>query len=54
MARNHFAEFSQKPILDRKCGLCRGNKELKYEVEGDDDEAVTGWDDCGRDLEELS
>lgn len=54
MARNHFAEFSQKPTLDRKCGLCRGTKELKYEAEGDDDDSVPAWDDCGRGLEGLT
>ena len=32
--------------------LCRGTKELKYEVKGDDDPAVKAWDDIVLDEED--
>lgn len=53
MARNHFAEFATVSPLTRKCGLCRDNKELSYEVEDDEDPSVPAWDDSGRGLDGL-
>lgn len=41
----HLAEFAGRTSLDRKCGLCRHNTELKYDVKGDDDPNVPAWDD---------
>lgn len=51
-AQVHMGEFSTKNVLDRKCGLCRGNPELKYEVAADEDPDVPAWDDAGFELEE--
>ena len=32
--------------------LCRGSKEMKYEVKGDDDPSVKAWDDIVIDAED--
>ncbi|WVQ95527.1 hypothetical protein IAU59_002624 [Kwoniella sp. CBS 9459] len=45
-ASPHMAEFATKHSLSQKCGLCRGNKEMKYEVKGDDDDSIPAWDEA--------
>ncbi|WWD20577.1 hypothetical protein CI109_105053 [Kwoniella shandongensis] len=45
-AQNHMSEFGARSVLERKCGLCRHNSELKYDVKGDDDPSVSAWDDA--------
>ncbi|CAD6587425.1 MAG: GTP-binding protein gtr1 [Tremellales sp. Tagirdzhanova-0007] len=47
-AQLHISEFGSKSVLDRKCGLCRHNPELAYDVKGDDDPNVPAWDDPGQ------
>ncbi|ORY29647.1 Gtr1/RagA G protein conserved region-domain-containing protein [Naematelia encephala] len=46
-AQIHLSEFAGKIVLDRKCGLCRNNKELRYDAPGDLDPSVRAWDDPG-------
>ncbi|WWC98727.1 hypothetical protein V866_005620 [Kwoniella sp. B9012] len=42
----HMVEFATKHTLEvQKCGICRNNKELKYDVQGDDDDSIPAWDD---------
>ncbi|WWC92149.1 uncharacterized protein L201_007103 [Kwoniella dendrophila CBS 6074] len=45
-ASPHMVEFATKHTLEQqKCGICRHNKELKYAVQGDDDDSIPSWDD---------
>ncbi|EIW69853.1 Gtr1/RagA G protein Gtr1 [Tremella mesenterica] len=46
-AQVHFADFSNRDGVKRKCSLCRANTEAPYEVEGDEDPNVRAWDDVG-------
>nr|XP_019051233.1 Gtr1/RagA G protein Gtr1 [Kwoniella bestiolae CBS 10118]OCF30163.1 Gtr1/RagA G protein Gtr1 [Kwoniella bestiolae CBS 10118] len=42
----HMVEFATKHTLEvQKCGICRHNKELKYDVQGDEDDSIAAWDD---------
>ncbi|ORX41120.1 Gtr1/RagA G protein conserved region-domain-containing protein [Kockovaella imperatae] len=53
-SQSHLAEFARKSVLDRKCGICRRNTELKYEVKDDDDPSVLAWDEAWDRLKQVN
>ena len=45
-------ECRASDVCELTTSLCRGSKEMKYEVKGDDDPSVKAWDDIVIDAED--